>query len=171
MSDTETKTPVDPAEKAIEGENQDRTLHQQIELARGKEETKEDKGGKVDSKVTAAAKAATTPEMELRDAAKDAREEHLRSLGIDPSNPSGIKKVEPSGTKNKMYKGMVTVTGESGEFHQKISARIDLGATPRGEAWIRDHAFKEHFPSFDRDAGIKIDPENKDDPALRTSFD
>lgn len=165
---TKTETP-DPASKAIKGENQDIDLKDQIEKARGTEEAADDKGGKVDSKVTAAAKAAATPEMNLRDAAKEAREEHLRSLGVDPAHPGGgYKKVEPAKIKEKMYVGDVTCESVSGETHERISAKINL-PSPKGEEYVW-YAFKVHHMTAMREY-FKIDPDNETDPMLRTHLE
>jgi hypothetical protein len=168
------KADKDPAAKAIKGEvAPNQSVIDQAKKARGEEPNKPDDGGKVNSGAKSAAEKATTPEMELRDAAKKAKEEHLESLGLDKetaSNPgSGIHKVENAETKEPMYQGVVTVTGVDGQYHKKISTRIDTGPEARGLAWLK-YAFKQHFPSVDLNAEIEVDPKNESDPLLRSQY-
>lgn len=150
------------------------TVVEQAKEARDEADPAKDDGGKVDGAVTAAAKAATTPEMELKDAAKKARLEVLKGLGIgrNQHGSSGDEtRVGESVGKEKLYSGNVTVTGVSGEYdNSKISTRINIGSQPRGLGWLK-YAFKQHFPSADTEASFEVDEKNETDPLLRTKFD
>lgn len=162
-------TPVANANVVAGPRVAENTVVDQAREARGDEEKKEDKGG------DASLKPSTFPnsdELAHRDEAKEARVEHLRSLGInDPENPqgdTGVHKVLPPEKGEKMYTGIVTVRGTDGQYGNPISTRIDCGPFPKGEHWLKNKAFKEHFPSADLTKPITIDPENKSDPLLRT---
>jgi hypothetical protein len=75
--------------------------------------------------------------------------------------------VEPAdGQHKEMYSGVVTMSGYSREYKQKVSQRIDIGAVPRGFGWC-EYAFKAHMgPNCVLE---EIDSENKADPLLRTT--
>ncbi len=138
---------------------------EQAKEARGDEEAKADNGG------SASLKPSTFPnsdELKFRDQAKEARVKHLESLGIDPEAPAaGPYKVEDAEHDEPMYTGVLTVEGTDGQYHKKISTRIDVGPTPKGKAWLL-YAFGEHFPSADLSKGITVDEKNETDPLLRT---
>jgi hypothetical protein len=166
----DTATPTQSKQKVIEGPAvAEKTVQEQAKEARGEEDKKEDDGG------DAGLKPSTFPnedEIKHKDEAKEARVEHLKSLGIDAENPqgNGMHKVEPDAHDEPMYSGVVTVTSVSGEYdNAKISTRIGIGPVPRGLAWLK-YAFKQHFPSANVEAMFEVDPENKEDPLYRTRF-
>lgn len=148
----------------------EKTAAEQAKEARGDEEGKKDDGGAADTK---AADLVYTDEKKAKDAAKDARIEHLEALGLDPevsSRPGGGLgdfKVESANSGEPMYTGVVTVEGVDGQYHKKISTRIDVGPFPKGHSWL-EYAFKQHFPSANIAKGITVDPKNESDPLLRT---
>lgn len=169
-SETEA-TPVPDSKSVVAGPAvAEKTVIEQAKEARGDEEKKADDGG------SASLKPSTFPnadELKHRDEAKEARMEHLKSLGItDPENPTGdagAHKVLPPEKGEKFYTGVVTVTGVDGQYGNPISTRIDCGPFPKGEHWLKNKAFKEHFPSADLSKPITIDADNKSDPMLRTA--
>lgn len=142
------------------------TVNKQAREARGEDEKAKDDGG------DASLRPKTFPNedaLKHRDETKEARVKYLKSIGIDPEAPAsdGIHKVEAAEVGEKMYSGVVTMQGYSGEYHQKVSQRINIGAVPRGWAWC-DYAFKQHMG---RAAVLEsIDDKNETDPLLRTTF-
>jgi hypothetical protein len=176
MAKKATKTPeAKKAEKVIQGDDRGKDVREQTMEARGidpNEKASVDAG----DAGSAASKPPLTDEMKARDAQIEEREKFLKSQGLDPDTErnspgdGGLRKVEAADTSKKQYRGMVTVTGVHGQTHEKISARIDL-PTASGEEFVH-YAFFQHHPAADRDLStITIDPENKDDPNLRSRFE
>jgi hypothetical protein len=57
--------------------------------------------------------------------------------------------------------------GYSGEYHQKVSQPVNIGAIPRGWDWC-EYAFKQHMGN---NAVLEsIDDKNETDPLLRTTY-
>ena len=143
----------------------------QAREARGEDEdaTKDD-GGAAD---TTAAELVYTDEKKARDAEVEARREYLEKVtgdpeaSVRPGGASGDFKVENADAGEPMYTGVVTVEGVDGQYHKKISTRIDVGLFPKGHGWLT-YAFKQHFPSADISKGITVDAANESDPLLRT---
>jgi hypothetical protein len=144
----------------------EQTVQTQAREARGEKDQAKDKGG------NASLRPKTFPNedaLKHRDETKEARVEHLKSLGIDPEATAndGVHKVEAADVSDKMYSGVVTMQGYSGEYHQKVSQRIDIGASPRGWAWC-EYAFRQHMGN---NAVLEsIDEKNETDPLLRTTW-
>ncbi len=145
------------------------TVIEQAKKARGEDEKKVDDGG------SAGAKPSTFPnpdELKFRDESKQARVDHLKTLGIDDPEgqqvASNSRKVEDADTSDKMYSGIVTMTGYSGEYHQKTSQRVDIGATPRGLEWC-SYAFRQLCGA--NCVLESIDEKNETDPLLRTRYE
>jgi len=170
-----TKTAAKKPE-VIQGDDHGKDVIEQTKEARGMKEGVEavDAG----SAGSAAAKPPLTPEMKARDAQIEDREQYLEDNGVDAARdrnfpgggPAGLKKVEMADKPSKLYRGMVTVTGVHGQTQEKISARIDL-PQESGEQFVH-YAFFQHHPAANRDtATITIDPENKDDPNLRSRWE
>lgn len=143
------------------------TVNKQAREARGVEDKAKDNDGG-----DASLRPKTFPNedaLKHRDETKEARIKYLKSIGVDPEAPysDGIHKVEAAKVGDKMYSGNVTMQGYSGEYHQKVSQRIDIGATPRGWDWC-DYAFKQHMGK----AAVleSIDEKNETDPLLRTTY-
>lgn len=162
------------ADKVIQGDTRGLDVAEQTLEARGIDPNEKNKidPGKAGS---AASKPPLTDEMKARDAQIKEREDYLRSQGLDPDMErnfpgTGLKKVEKASTSNKQYRGMVTVTGIHGQTHEKISSRIDFPEAS-GVDYVH-YAFFQHHPAADHDPStITIDPENKDDPNLRSRFE
>jgi hypothetical protein len=167
------KKTAEKAPEVIQGDTHGKDVVEQTQAARGidKDSNKVDPG----KAGSAASKPPLTDEMKARDAQIKEREDYLRSQGLDPdverNNPGGgLKKVERADIKAKQYRGMVTVTGIHGQTHEKISARIELPEAS-GEDYVQ-RAFYAHHPAAIRDPStVTIDPENKDDPNLRSRFE
>jgi hypothetical protein len=144
----------------------DQTVNKQAREARGEEEKAKDDGG------DASLRPKTFPNEDVlkhRDETKEARVKYLKSIGLDPEAPvtDGVHKVEAADVSDKMYSGVVTMQGYSGEYHQKVSQRIDIGAIARGWAWC-EYAFKQHMGN---NAVLEsIDDKNETDPLLRTTY-
>jgi hypothetical protein len=144
----------------------EQTVNAQAKEARGEDEKATDDGG------DASLRPKTFPNEDAlrhRDETKEARVKYLKSIGIDPEAPvsDGVHKVEAADVSEKMYSGVVTMQGYSGEYHQKVSQRIDIGAVPRGRDWC-EYAFKQHMGN---NAVLEsIDEKNETDPLLRTIY-
>lgn len=164
----------DTKDNVIAGEvNPEQTIIEQAKAARGEDD--KDKAPAKEKVDTSAAEANYTDEQKSKDAAVKAKHDHLETLGLDPdvaSQPGGhgMFKVEDADTKEKMYTGVVTVTGVDGRYHKKLSTRINCGSVPIGAKAV-EHIFKDYAPSLDLSAGIEIDPKNEADPLLRTQFE
>lgn len=145
----------------------EQTAIEQAKKARGEEDkAKGNDGG------NASLRPKTFPNedaLKHRDETKEARVEHLKSLGVDPEAPysDGIHKVEAAKVGDKMYSGNVTMQGYSGEYHQKVSQPVNIGAIPRGWDWC-EYAFRQHMGN---NAVLEsIDETNTTDPLLRTTY-
>jgi hypothetical protein len=144
----------------------EQTALDQAKKARGVDEKAKDDGG------DASLRPKTFPNedaLKHRDETKEARVAYLKSIGIDPEAPvsDGIHKVEAVQTGDKMYSGNVTMQGYSGEYHQKVSQPVNIGAIPRGWDWC-EYAFKQHMGN---NAVLEsIDDKNETDPLLRTTY-
>lgn len=163
---TARKTPAPPESNVIQGDDRGKDVVEQTREARGETEQ---------APVNLAGEAGTpmprTPEMEARDKQIEERRAFLEEQGTNVNEAgANLKKVEAADTSKKQYRGMVTVTGVHGQTHEKISARIDLPLAS-GEEYVH-YAFFAHHPAADRDVStITIDPENKDDPNLRSRYE
>ena len=144
---------------------------EQAREARGEtDDARTDDGGAKDTK---AAQINYTDEKKARDAAVEARRKHMEKVAGDPEaaahgGGTGDVRVENADKNEPMYTGVVTVHGVDAQYGKKISTRIDVGPAPKGLGWLRDHAFKHHFPSADVSKGITVDEKNVSDPLLRT---
>jgi len=163
----ENANPAENTKNVIAGPTTvEKTVNAQAKEARGEDEKAKDNGG------DASLRPKTFPNedaLKHRDETKEARVKYLESIGVDPEAPvsDGVHKVEAADVDNKMYSGVVTMAGYSGEYHQKVSQRIDIGSVPRGWDWC-EYAFKQHMG---RNCVLEtIDDKNEIDPLLRTTF-
>lgn len=142
------------------------TVTAQAREARGDKDKAKDNGGDASLRPKTFA---NEEALKHRDETKEARVKHLKSIGIDPEAVAGdsIYRVEEAETKDKMFSGVVTMTGYSGEYQQKVSQRIDIGPTPRGWDWCANWCFKHHC-GFNCTL-VEIDEKNEADPLLRTT--
>lgn len=151
------------------GKENNLTAREQGQVARG--EVDENGKPKADNKVAEAEKKANakasaaavesglTDKEKAVDAALVERRKVLEAAG----ETAGVKIVK---TDAKLYVGKLTVSGTAGATGEPISIVYEQAepTTEDGVFW----AFRAYHPSALRDKTFKIDPENKDDPTLRT---
>jgi hypothetical protein len=112
-----------------------------------------------DSKASAAAvESGLTEKEKATDKALVERRKVLAAAG----EVSGVRIIKPT---IPLYQGWLTVSGKASTTGEDISFTYEQ-AEPTGEEGVY-HAFKSYFPAAKRE-GMKIDPENKDDPTKRT---